>query len=321
MSDLYQRITDQVIAAIEAGVKKTGRPLWQGQGGASALPYNHKSGRAYSGVNVLVLWLAAQASGFGSAAWLTFKQAKDMGGVVRKGEHGTHIVYCEPLQREETNPTTGAPEERTVLLMRQFVVFNLDQIDGIERRDIERFPFQGIDAAEEVLRKSGARIVVGGAKAYYSPSLDEIHLPDRERFEVAEQFYGVACHEIVHWSGVKERLARDFSGRFGSEAYAFEELVAELGAAFICADLGLIPATMDDHAAYVENWLRVLKTDKKAIFTAASSASKAHGYIMAKVAAGQSEEVRQWVAEYCDECEKLYPDKYPDKSRLSETAA
>lgn len=278
--DIYQIVTDKIIALIEQGTERDGKPQWLGQGGAAGMPYNHKTGKQYSGVNVLMLWIEADTCRFGSSAWLTFKQARELGGNVRKGEKGAHIVYFEPLKREEVNRTTGEKSEKTIPMLRQYVVFNMDQIEGITPVAAQAGGFHGIEAAETVLNKSIATIIEGGAKAFYSPKDDEIHLPDRVRFEKAETFYAVALHEMTHATGHKPRLARDFSGRFGDEAYAFEELIAELGSAFACADLGLTPATMDDHADYIENWLRVLRKDKRAIFTAASQASKAHDYIV-----------------------------------------
>ncbi len=278
--DIYQTVTNQIITLIEQGLARGGKPQWHGQGGAAGMPYNYRSGKQYNGVNVLILWINANTRGFGSSAWLTYKQARELGGNVRKGEKGAHIVYFEPLKREEIDRTTGEKSEKVIPMPRQYVVFNMDQIEGIAPAAAQAGGFNGIEAAEAVLARSGANIIEGGARAFFSPSRDEIHLPDRVRFDTAETFYAVALHELTHWSGHTSRLARDFSGRFGDEAYAFEELIAELGAAFSCAELGLIPATMEDHAGYIENWLRVLKKDKRAIFTAASQASKAHGYIV-----------------------------------------
>jgi antirestriction protein ArdC len=286
--DLYRTITDQIIAAIEAGVKAGGQPLWIGQGATNGLPRNLKTNKAYAGINVLILWLAAHTGRYGSSAWLTYKQAKELGGTVRTGERGAHIVYFEPLTREAIDPDTGESEERVIPMLRSYVVFNTDQIDGLSiPENSTRTSFADIATADAVLIHTGATIEEGGAQAYYRPSTDTITLPDRDRFTHAETFYAVALHELTHWSGGKSRLARDFSGRFGDEAYAFEELIAELGAAFTCADLGLIPATMPDHVSYIESWLKVLKHDKRAIFTAASQASKAHAFLMTRTVANE----------------------------------
>lgn len=281
--DIYQEITDQIIAAIEAGVQRDGKPLWSAAG-AGGMPYNRKSGKTYSGVNVLVLWLAAQEADFESSAWLTFKQAKELGGSVRKGSKGVQVVYFSTVERETVDGDTGEIEAKKFGFLKGYTVFNLEQCEGIED-GVQRRTFTGNEAAELVMQRSGAAIIEQGGKAFFRPSTDEVYLPERTRFAADEGFYSVAMHELTHWTGGKARLARDFSGRFGDEAYAFEELIAELGAAFMCADLGLIPATMADHASYIQSWLKVLKNDKKAIFTAASQASKAHAYLMAAAAA------------------------------------
>jgi len=169
-------------------------------------------------------------------------------------------------------------------LLRTYWLFNLEQIDGIAATGAKTKKFQGIDAADQVLASCGADIIEQGSKAFYRPSTDEIHLPTRDRFDRPESFYAVALHEATHSTGHLSRLARNFDGRFGDESYAFEELIAELGASFLCADLGLAPVTLDDHARYIDSWLSVLKRDKKAIFTAASHAAKAHDYLMAMAA-------------------------------------
>jgi antirestriction protein ArdC len=276
--DLYQTITDKIIAAIEAGVQRDGKPLWGGAG-SSGMPYNQTSGKTYSGVNVLILWLAAMDNGFSSSAWLTYKQATALGGNIKKGSKGQQVVYYSTMERVSTDHATGEINPTKVGFLKSYTVFNLEQCEGIEAAIVTR-TFLGNAAAEALLQASGAVILEQGGKAYYRPSTDEIYMPERSRFITDEAFYAVALHELTHWTGHQSRLARDFSGRFGTEAYAFEELVAELGAAFSCADLGLIPATLDNHAGYIDSWLKVLKNDKKAIFTAASQASKAHGWLM-----------------------------------------
>jgi antirestriction protein ArdC len=279
--DLYQTITDKIISAIEAGVQRDGKPLWRGAG-ATGMPYNQTSGNTYSGVNVLILWLAAMESGFVSSAWLTYKQATALGGNIKKGSKGQQVVYFSTMERESTDLGSGEIETRKVGFLKSYTVFNLEQCEGIEANIVTR-TFLGNEAAEALLHASGAVIFEQGGKAYYRPSTDEIYMPERCRFIKDEAFYAVVLHELTHWTGHPSRLDRDFSGRFGTEAYAFEELVAELGAAFSCADLGLIPVTMDNHASYIDSWLKVLKNDKKAIFTAASQASKSHSWLMAAV--------------------------------------
>ena len=203
-----------------------------------------------------------------------------MGGQVRKGEHGTHAVFFKPWKSTDTNTATGETETTKGAVLKSFTVFNFDQVDGIERPATEpRQAFQAIEDAERLLAASPARIEIGGTQAFYRPADDTVHLPAREAFINPEAFYSVALHELTHSTGHKTRLDRDFSGRFGTEAYAFEELIAELGSAFLNADLGILNATLPDHADYLSNWIAILKGDKKAILTAAAQASKAHGFI------------------------------------------
>ncbi len=274
--DIHQVITDRILEAMEQA-RSTGRRLWDSQ---PSLPLNLSSGKPYQGINVLMLWAAGLSHGYTSPYWLTYKQAADMGGRVRKGEHGTHCVFYKPWESADTNATTGETETVKGAVLKSFTVFNLDQIDGIEAPATElREAFQAIEDAEHILNASPAPIKIGGTQACYIPSRDEIHLPAREAFINAEAFYSTACHEICHSSGHPSRLARDFSGRFGTEAYAFEELIAELGSAFLNADLGILGATLPDHADYLASWVRILKGDKKAISTAAAQASKAHAFI------------------------------------------
>ena len=280
-TDIHQAITDQILAAMETA-RTTGRRLWDSQ---PSLPLNLTTGKPYSGINVLMLWSAALQNGYASPYWLTYRQADDKGGQVRKGEHGTHCVFYKPWETESTNHETGETEIVKGAVLKGFTVFNLDQIDGIEVPAREpRAPFQAIEEAERILAASPARIIEGGARAFYQPTTDTIHLPSREDFINPEAFYSTALHEMTHSTGHKDRLARDFSGRFGDESYAFEELIAEMGSAFLGADIGILNTTLPDHADYLANWIKILRADKKAILTAAAAASKAHGFIKALLA-------------------------------------
>ena len=274
--DIHQQVTDQILAAMESA-RTSGRRLWDSQ---PSLPLNLTTGKPYSGVNIIILWGAALSRGYTSPYWLTYKQSADKGGQVRKGEHGTHCVFYKPWESQETNHETGEVETKTGAVLKSFTVFNLDQVDGIEAPAREERPaFQAIEDAERLLRASPARIIEGGTQAFYRPATDTIHLPAREAFISPEAFYSVALHEATHSTGHASRLARDFSGRFGTEAYAFEELIAEMGSAFLNADLGIIGSTLQDHADYLAHWTKILREDKKAILTAAAQASKAHGFI------------------------------------------
>ena len=279
--DIHQAITDQILAAMEQA-RSTGRRLWDSQ---PSLPMNLATGKPYQGINILILWAAGLSHGYTSPHWLTFKQAQTLGGQVKKGEHGTRCVFYKPWESQETNQDTGEVETTRGAVLKSFRAFNLDQIDGIEGPAKEERPaFVALEDAERIMAASQAPIKIGGAQACYIPSRDEIHLPSREAFINAEAFYSTAMHEMTHSTGHKSRLDRDFSGRFGTESYAFEELVAELGSAFLNADLGILGATLPDHADYLTNWIAILKGDKKAILTAAAQASKAHGFIKGLIA-------------------------------------
>lgn len=278
-TNIFDAITDKIIAVIEAGEAKGGI-TWNGQGAIAGLPRNLKTGAAYNGVNVLLLWAESQEKGYTSPYWLTYKQAVDMGGNVRKGEKGTQGIFFGSREIEEENEA-GDTETRRAAFAKSFFVFNLDQCEGIETP--AALPaceeWQAIEAAELLLKKSGATIIEGGTKAFYRPSTDTIQMPDRSRFETAGNFYAVNLHELTHWTGHPTRCARDLKNRFGDEAYAMEELVAELGAAFLCAETGIF-GKVENHASYIKSWLKVLKNDKRAIVTAASKASQAARFLL-----------------------------------------
>ena len=274
--DIYQTVTNQILEVMETATGQ-GRRLWDAQ---PSLPMNLATGKPYTGMNTLILWGAAISRGYRSPYWLTFKQAQAMGGQVRKGEHGALCIFYKPWESEGTNSETGETETTRGAVLKSFRTFNLDQIDGITAPATEpRAAFEILADAEALLQRTPAPIREGGDRACYIPSLDEIRMPARETFVNPEAFYSVACHEMTHSTGHKTRLDRDFSGRFGTEAYAMEELIAELGAAFLCAEVGILPTTREDHAHYLANWIKVLKGDTKAIFTAAAAASKAAAFI------------------------------------------
>ncbi|SEP43999.1 ArdC family protein, partial [Nitrosovibrio sp. Nv6] len=243
---------------------------------------------------VLLLWASTMTHGYSSDRWLTYKQAAEMGGQVRKGEKSVTCVFFKTLERESENEGDSTEKTNSIRVIKPFWLFNLDQIDGIEKPQTSAAQlneFQQIDAAENVLIHSGAVIREQGDKAFYRPSTDEIYLPERNRFASEIEFYSVALHELTHWTGAKHRLARDFASRFGTESYAFEELIAELGSAFLNAELGFAASMIPNHAGYIESWLKVLKSDKRAIFTAANQASKAYRYIMDLVEGNQRQQL------------------------------
>lgn len=287
--DIHQAITDQIVTAIENGAPDFKMP-WHRSRGSLMRPVNVSTGNAYQGVNVLSLWVAAEVHGYSTPIWGTYRQWQAKGAQVRKGEKASLVVFYKELEFERENAETGQSEEGKTLFARASHVFNAAQVDGFELPEPEDAPktiIESLADADALIAASGAIIREGGEKAFYRPSDDTIALPDRFRFtgtetmSPQEAFYATALHELTHWTGAKHRLDRNFAGRFGSESYAFEELIAELGASYLCAHLGITTELRPDHAAYIANWLKVLKGDKKAIFTAASQADKAARFLLA----------------------------------------
>ncbi|ENQ9727842.1 ArdC family protein [Yersinia enterocolitica] len=277
-TDICQTVTDSIIAALETGVKPWACP-WQRTPGMSGLPSNYATGMGYSGMNIMLLWCSASEQGFNDSRWMTYKQAKAEGGQVRKGEHGTTAIFYTMLERENNEGETDY-----IAMLKTFTVFNVEQIDGLPLSDEAVFPaetFEPLPQAEALFRNSGATIIEKGQNAFFAPSTDEIHLPERRLFSDAANFYATGMHELVHWSGAKSRLNREMKGKFGSEDYAFEELIAELGSAFLMADLGIVGEVQ--HESYIASWLKALRNDKRYIFKAASAASKAHRYLMDEI--------------------------------------
>ena len=278
-ADVYERVTSRLIAYMEQGTRPWLKP-WSAANteGRIERPLRH-NGTPYRGVNVVLLWCDAIEKGFQSSQWMTYRQAQELGGQVRKGETGSLVVYADRYTKTETNDQ-GEEDERSIPFMKGYTVFNVDQIDGLpaQYRPAPRPTLPAVElhqVAEEFFAKTGATIRHGGNRAYYATALDYIQLPPPETFKDAESYAGTKAHEFIHWTGHKSRNAREFGKRFGDQAYAFEELVAELGAAFLCADLGITPEVREDHAAYLSHWLQVLKEDKRAIFTAAAHAQRA----------------------------------------------
>jgi len=286
----YDIITDQIIADIESG-KASGsdwRMPWHSVNGG--MPINLASGKAYRGVNVLALWASATRSGFKASTWATYKQWQAVGANVRKGSKGTKIVFFKPIvvDTDRVNES-GERENESRMVAKAYTVFNADQVDGWTESTPDQ-PTADIDtiaAADAVVNASGADISHGGSIAAYSPGLDAVRMPDPESFvdtecsSATENYYSTLFHELTHWTGAKHRLDRQFGKRFGDNAYAFEELVAELGAAFNCATLGITSTPRADHAQYIDNWLQALKSDKRAIFHAASKAAQSVDYLQA----------------------------------------
>jgi len=294
--DVYTQVTNTIIAAIEAGAGNWQMP-WHRAGEGLNRPVNIDTNNAYRGINVVSLWASAQARGFGTGTWGTYRQWQNNGCQVRKGEKSSLVVFYKELDFETENAETGETEQGTRLMARASWVFNADQVDGYEAPQLPepKDPVQVIDTAERFITATGATVRHGGTRAFYRPSDDTIQMPERERFlgtgtsSATESYYATLLHELTHWTGASKRCDRQFGKRFGDDAYAVEELVAELGAAFLCADLGVTLTPRPDHAAYIDNWLKVLKADKKAIFTAASQAAKATDFL-AGLQSAQKEE-------------------------------
>lgn len=282
-ADLYSRVTDRILAELDAGTRPWVKP-WTVAGTAGQISRPRRAnGTPYRGINVLLLWGEAVDHGYSSSTWMTYKQAQALGGQVRKGETGALVVYADRFTKTETTDK-GEEVEREIPFLKGYTVFNVDQIDGLP----EAYrpapcpalpPLALLDQAEAFFKATGADIRHGGDRAYYAPGLDRIQLPKPEAFRSVEAYAATKAHELVHWTGHPARLARAFGQRFGDDAYAFEELVAELGAAFVCADLGIKPEVRDDHAAYLAHWLKVLKSDKRAIFSAATHAQRAADHL------------------------------------------
>lgn len=276
--DMRQEITNALIAMIEEGRATQSQPLWD-CAVKFGLPVNYASKRPYTGINVSLLWIAAAKRGCARNEWLTFKQAQELKATVRKGAKGVMCVFFKMVPKKDGGESG---EEVMAPMMKPFWLFNVADIDGLpEEVNAEQQPgFAPIEAAERILKASGAGITHGGSRAFYHTKLDRIFMPDRDRFAKAQNYYAVGLHELTHWSGHPSRLERDFSGSFGSDSYAFEELVAELGSAYLVAHLGLQDATLESHASYLDSWLRVLKSDKNAIFAASRQANAAYQFIL-----------------------------------------
>ena len=278
--DIHQHITNQIIGLIERGAGEFRLP-WHSSGSIMC-PVNVASKKHYRGVNIVALWAASEHLGFTSAVWGTYRQWAEAGAHVRKGEKSSYVVFYKEL--EFASADDGETETR--LFARATPVFSAEQVDGFELPSAsEVAPVEPITAADAFVSATGATIQHGGSKAYYRPSTDTIQLPARADFvgtstsTAQEAYYSTLLHELTHWTSPAHRCDRQLGKRFGDDAYAMEELVAELGAAFLCAELGITVEPRADHAQYLASWLNVLKADKRAIFTAASAASKAAQYL------------------------------------------
>jgi antirestriction protein ArdC len=287
--DIYTRITNEIVSHLERGVRPWVKP-WNAEHAAGRItrPVRHNR-KPYSGINVLSLWASAMAQNFAAPIWMTYMQAGKLQGQVRKGERGSLVVYADSITRKETDEKTGDEVEREIPFLKGYTVFNVEQIDGLPavyyaKAAPQLDPVARIERAERFFAALGATIGHGGNRAFYSVTNGTIQMPPFVSFLDADSYYATLAHECTHWTGSTSRLNREFGGhRFGSEGYALEELVAELGAAFLCADLELSLEPREDHASYIATWLDVLTQDNRAVFTAAAHAQRAAEYINSTV--------------------------------------
>jgi len=266
---MYQRVTDSIVKAMEGG-----KLPWQSEWAtASLLPTNHTTGRRYQGINVLSLWIAQTTNGFTTNRWMTYKQAQSLGAQVRKGETSTTGIFFKPMTKIDDQG-----EERQFAMARAFNLFNLDQIDGVEWEQQPTQEHEPDDVANATRIAAALNVPIDAGQPCYIPSKDTILMPALNTFSSTEAYMSVLAHECVHATGASHRLDRKIKNKFGNADYAYEELVAELGAAFISAEWGF-NYRLEQHASYIQSWLKALKDDNKLVFTAAAQAEKAVQYI------------------------------------------
>lgn len=284
-SDVYSRVTERIVAELEAGTLPWLKPWKCPDADPLARPLRH-NGTPYRGINVLLLWAEAADRGFRSPTWMTYKQAQALGAQVRKGEAGSLVVFADRFTKTETDDK-GDEVEREIPFMKGYTVFNVEQIDNLPAMYRPAPAAESPEtvaplsvSAESFFASTGAVIQHGGDRAFYAIEPDIIRLPEASVFDDAESYAATKAHELVHWTRHPSRLNRDFGRKvFGDEGYATEELVAELGSAFLCVDLGITPEPRPDHAAYLASWLQALRNDKRLIFSAAAHAQRAVDYL------------------------------------------
>jgi antirestriction protein ArdC len=287
-NDIYTKITNEIISAIETGAGDFEMP-WHRQAEAG-LPRNPVTKKLYRGINTLALWIIRRKAGFASSYWASYLQWKSLGAQVRHGEKGATIVFYQRKEEDENSEEDETPNQARAVI-RYSHVFNGDQVDGWTANEAPgEANHQKYSKAVCFINSLRSDIRHGSDTAYYNPTSDCIYMPNQSAFRdtnsgvAVDGYYAVLFHEHIHWSGHPSRLKRDLSGRFGSSAYAMEELVAELGASFLCATLGINTYPRSDHASYIASWLQVLKEHKTAIFAASSAASAASLYLESLVA-------------------------------------
>ncbi len=284
--DIYDRVTSKIVADLESGVLTWVQP-WQiikHAAGSITRPLR-ASGEKYRGINVLILWATALEKSYICPIWLTVQQGNKLGAYVKKGEKATYVFFFDKFKKTEVDKKTGEATLKEIFFGRSYAVFNGEQFNGLPGHftatvePVRLTPIERDSVCEAFFANTGADVRHGGNRAFYRRSDDFIQLPKPEQFQSTESYYGAKAHEFIHWTAHPKRLDRQFGEKFGDQKYAIEELVAEIGAAFLCADLAITPEPGADHAAYVGSWLKALKEDKRLIFSAAAQAQKAADFL------------------------------------------
>lgn len=280
--DIYQQVTDKILDLMQKHGTNWAKP-WKASGSDFGMPYSVATNKNYQGINIVLLWSA----GYSDSRWGTFKAWQAKGASVKKGEKGTQIIYFSILDKTDEDG-----QKVKIPLLRASYVFNAQQCENVpEEKDAPKAISTGsLEHVENFVKATGANIGHGGDRAYYMPSLDRIQMPHCSDFDADEFYYSTLLHELTHWTGHKSRLDRDQAHSFGSAEYAYEELIAELGSTFLCAELGVENEPREDHAIYLNSWIRKLQDDKKAIVRAASAASKACRFLHGEATEYQSTE-------------------------------
>jgi antirestriction protein ArdC len=286
--DVYTRVTNKILIDLEQGVRTWQQPWDPNYASTSILRPLRSNGQGYRGINILLLWASSLEQGFTSPFWLTFKQADALGAQVRKGQKGSLVVYADTYHKTETDKNNGEEIETDIHFMKAYTVFNANQIEGLPEYYTPSLPERSAtptenrnEALDQFFSSTGIDIRQGGDRAFYALSSDHVQMPSFHAFHNAENFYATLAHETIHATRHPSLLTRDFGQQhWGDEGYAKEELVAELGAAFLCAALGITPEIREDHAAYIASWLKALQNDKRFIFSAAAHAQRAVDFLL-----------------------------------------
>lgn len=293
--DIYQEVTDQILGYLDKGVVPWRNPIARGTG--DGWPKNLQTGKRYRGINVMLLAMKSSFAGYASDYWMTFKQAQAENGQVRKGEKGSLVTFWKMYETKDKK--TG--EDKTLPILRHYTAFNVEQVEGIEAPDApaddpEKPAFEPLGQAEAIMDNFKDPPLIrhdGGRGAFYRIRSDSVHLPKPDRFDNRENYYATLFHEISHSTGVEKRLGRGLDidpSPFGSPDYSREELVAEISAAYLCATCGVSPPTIEQSAAYLQGWIKVLKGDKRLVVSAAGAAQKSADFILGETFARAANE-------------------------------